>query len=128
MEGGSWEGLLGLLALPPHPYLPNIVPSQGACSDSPGAQRHRTGSPQNGEGQQGKRPQKSHAMLPKDAATTHRDRMSFLENLEAGVGHMNQSVLHMAGVRTISRELVTLSVYDTNQVTWGPETSRDRNP
>ena len=41
---------------------------------------------------------------------------------------MNRSVLHLAGGRTISRELVTLSVSDTNWIAWGPETFRDRNP
>lgn len=40
---------------------------------------------------------------------------------------MNRDVLHMAGGRAISRELVTLSVYNTDWIVWGPETSRDRN-
>lgn len=70
--GGSWEGLLGPLALPPLPYLPNIVPLQGPAV---AVQRITTGiGSQNGEGQQGKRPQRSGAMVPKDAATTHWDR------------------------------------------------------
>ena len=41
---------------------------------------------------------------------------------------MKRCVPHMAGGRTISRELVTLSVSDTNWREWGPETSRNRNP
>lgn len=53
---------------------------------------------------------------------------AFLKHLEGGVGQMNRSVLHLAGGRTISRELVTLSVSDTNWILWGPETFRDRNP
>lgn len=83
-----------------------------------------SGSPHNGEGQQEKRPQRSGALVSKDAATT---RPMSLENMKAGAGQTDRSALHLVGGKAISRKLATMSVYDANWVVWAPETSRDRN-
>lgn len=88
------------------------------------ARGHRTGCPQNGNDLQEERPQRSGAKVPKDAANTHWHQIN-VPQMPGGRGRTNEKMCSAHGSRrTISRELVTLSVPDTHWRVWGPETSR----
>lgn len=124
MGGGRWEEVPGRTVRPygppSAPILSPHVCLTGSLQQVQGivlwARGHRTGSPQNGNDLQEERPQRSDVRCPK-MQPAHWHQIDIPQMPGGAVGQMNRCVPH-GGWEDNLRELVTLSVSDTNWRVW----------